>query len=886
LFFTTLLARPQQYVISTFAGGAPPPLSSVATDTFIGSPSGVTTDGAGNSYFASVNCVFRVDSKGTLTRIAGTGASGYGGDGFAATSAKLSEPRGIALDGSGNIYVADAANGRIRRITPDGIIATVAGNGGFGFSGDGGPAVTATLANPGGVAVDGAGNLFIYDSSNLRIRKVSPNGIIRTIAGNGERGFSGDGGPALNASLTPGSGIAADSAGNVYFADTSNQRIRKIATDGIITTAAGGGTGGDGGPATQASLGFVFGVALDSAGNLYLSTGLSIRLVGADGLISTLLPPAAIRDPIAGVGPITVDRSGNVIFADVTGRIRRISPALDLTVLAGPGVPSIPPNQGPLSARLGYPSSVAADAAGNILIGDVNYSWLYCVRPAGTMNIIGHPQHPFAVAVDSSGNYYAADGGTIVKANFTGSTPPAPMVVAGGGTSTADDIPATSALFFAPTALAADGSGNLFLIDGGADVVRKVPASGIITTFAGGAPKGQLGDGGPATAANMCPRSLATDAAGNLYIGDICNGRIRKVTPSGIISTVAGGAPPPTTFPFDNGDGGPATRAVVSPRAIAVDNSGDLFILEGASVRKVSGGIITTIAGTGKAGYSGDGGPATQATFNGPSGIAVDSTGRVYVADSGNAVVRVLTPTSKPVFVSAVLDAASESAAAITPGKIVVVYGSGLGPADVTINTPSETSFGTSVAGTSILFNGIPAPMIYASANQAAVIAPYGISGGSSVQVVVRSSAGVSDAFTVSMAAASPSMFTLNLTGAGHVAAVNRDGSINTADQPARRGDFISLYATGEGQTFPAGKDGALANGVLAKPVLPVHVTIGGIDAPVAYAGAAPTEVSGLMQVVVYIPAQVQPGGYVPVELQVGPVSTGKGAAWIAVSDQ
>lgn len=321
---TPLLACAQQYVISTFAGGAPPPLSAVATGTSIGNPLGITTDAAGNIYFVSLNCVFRIDSKGTLTRIAGTGAGGFAGDGLAATSAKIFQPRGVALDPSGNIYVADSSNGRIRRITSAGIIATVAGNGGAGFSGDGGPAVNATL-EPSGVTVDAAGNLIVYDGGNFRIRKVTPNGIVQTIAGNGVYGFAGDGGPALNASLSPGSGIAADPAGNVYFADTSNGRIRKIDTNGTITTVAGGGTGGDGAPATQASLGLVSDVAIDSVGRLFISTASSIRVVDTSGIVSTISPPAATRDPILGVNALAVDSSGNVLIADVTGRIRAIS---------------------------------------------------------------------------------------------------------------------------------------------------------------------------------------------------------------------------------------------------------------------------------------------------------------------------------------------------------------------------------------------------------------------------------------------------------------------------------------------------------------------------------------------------------------------------------
>jgi len=382
---------------------------------------------------------------------------------------------------------------------------------------------------------------------------------------------------------------------------------------------------------------------------------------------------------------------------------------------------------------------------------------------------------------------------------------------------------------------------------------------------------------------------IAVDGAGNLYIADTGNFRIRKVSPTGIITTVAGGGtvafPPPKPIP--TGDGGLATMAILEfPTGVAVDGSGNIFIADDFTrIRKVTtDGIINTIAGNGTSGYYGDGGLATSAAMNGPVGVAVDSAGNVYVAEQSNNIVRLLTPNHAPVLVGAVLDAADESATAMTPGKIVVIYGSGLGPAAMDMNAPSNGAFGKQVAGTSVTFNGIAAPMIYASGSQAAAIVPYEIAGESAAQVVVTSQSGVSTAYSVPIAASAPSFFSLNGSGAGQIAAVNQNGVVNNAANPVAVGGYVSLYATGEGQTLPAGVDGALATTVYPTPVLPVSLTVGGIPVTPAYAGAAPTEVLGLMQIVVQIPPGVQPGGYVPVQLQVGSGSTASGAAWIAVS--
>ena len=239
--------------------------------------------------------------------------------------------------------------------------------------------------------------------------------------------------------------------------------------------------------------------------------------------------------------------------------------------------------------------------------------------------------------------------------------------------------------------------------------------------------------------------------------------------------------------------------------------------------------------------------------------------------------------------VGAVVDAASESASPVTPGKIAVIYGSNLGPEAPATFQVSNGFIPTQLAGTSVFFNGfagangVPAPVLYASATQVSFVVPYAVTGTPAL-VAVSHGGQTSAPFTVPVALSAPSLFTVNGTGAGQAAASNADGTVNSAANPISVGDYISLYATGEGQTTPQGVDGKLATSPLPTPDLPVSVTVGGIPAIVQYKGGAPGEVAGLMQVNVQIPEGVQPGGYVPVVLTVGDTSTTPGAVWIAVT--
>jgi sugar lactone lactonase YvrE len=334
-----------------------------------------------------------------ITTVAGNGTYGYSGDGGPATKAELNYPQGVAVDASGNLFIADSHNGRIREVGTNGIITTVAGKGGTGgFSGDGGPASNAELDLPTGVAVDASGNLFIADSWNSRIRKVGTNGIITTVAGKGGTGgFSGDGGPATNAELDVPTGVAVDASGNLFIADCWNSRIRKVGTNGIITTVAGNGTygfSGDGGPATKAGLNYSQGVAVDASGNLFIADNNNhrIREVGTNGIITTVAGKGGTGGFSGDGGPATgaelqyptgvaVDASGNLFIADCFNcRIREVGTNGIITTVAGNGNYGFSGDGGPPTKAQLYPSDVAVDASGNLFIADC---WNSRIREVG-----------------------------------------------------------------------------------------------------------------------------------------------------------------------------------------------------------------------------------------------------------------------------------------------------------------------------------------------------------------------------------------------------------------------------------------------------------------------------------------------------------------------
>jgi uncharacterized protein (TIGR03437 family) len=596
LLISVLAASAQTYTIKTFAGGALPQ-NIPGPSASLSAVGGMAVDRAGNLYLAQggYNVVLRMDAAtSVLTCVAGTGIPGFAGDNGPATSALLNNPTAVALDSAGNLYIADANNSRIRVVSPAGVIATFAGNGVAGYGGDNGPAAAAQFNWPADLALSPSGDLYVADFYNQAVRKIS-NGVVTTVAGSGSYGFGGDGAAATSAMLAGPAGIALDASGTLYIADVFNNRVRTV-QNGIIATIAGNGTagfGGDKAAAASAMLNMPSGVTVDSTGRLYIADygNSRIRMVSA-GIVTT----------VAGNG--TAAYNGNNVAA--------------------------------VTASLAAPQHVAMDSTGFLYIGDG--TWVRKVAngvivtlagggaPVGESGPAASAQllSPQGLATDSAGNVYIADSGTARVLKVSGGIL---SRVAGGGLSTGDNVPATGAQLTMPAGVAVDSSGILYIVDTQAARVRKV-SNGVITTAAGGG--SSLGDNGPPTSAQLSePQAVAVDSRGNLYIADA--ERVRLVS-GGIIATVAGNG-----AAGYQGDGGVATAAMISgPSGVAVDTAGELFIADSGNnrVRQVTAGIIATVAGNGTYGFTGANGSPTSATLGTPSSVAVDASGNLYIADA------------------------------------------------------------------------------------------------------------------------------------------------------------------------------------------------------------------------------------------------------------
>ena len=669
------------YVIDTIAGPGTVGDGGAATEAWFHNPFDAALDADGNLYIVDKgnHRIRRVDAAGDIATFAGSGLQGFSGDGGPAGAARLSSPGSVVLDAAGNLYIADTGNQRVRKVhAATGNISTIAGTGLRGSSGDGGPASAARLFNPAGMALDSSENLYIANRDRVR-RIDAATGVISTFAGNGSYGFSGDGGPASAASLRSPVDVALDAADNLYIADRSNHRIRKVdAVTGIISTIAGTGApgfGGDGGPASAARFSLPRGLAADADDNLYIAANNRVRRIdAATGIIATIAGagtagfsgdggPATSAQLNSPYG-LTPDADGNLYIADRNNHlVRRIDAATGVISTFASANAAIGDGGPASAARLRSPVDVARDAAGNLYIAEIYEhrvrkvdavtSAVSTIAGTGTEGYSGDGgpataaqlRNPRAVAPDAAGNLYIADQGNhrIRKVDTAGNI----STFAGTGTPghTGEGGAATAARIFAPRDAAADASGNLYIAY--SNVVRKVDTMGNISTFAGTGSAGFSGDGGPATAAQLrISAGVAADASGNLYIVDQGNRRIRRVDADGNISTIAGDG----TAGF-SGDGGAATAARLrTPAGVAADAAGNIYIADQGNgrIRKVDAatGAISTIAGTGRFGSSGDGGPATAASMDYPYGLIADGDGIVYFADQGARRIRRLIPAS------------------------------------------------------------------------------------------------------------------------------------------------------------------------------------------------------------------------------------------------
>jgi uncharacterized protein (TIGR03437 family) len=763
------------------------------------------------------NLAGAADVTYTITTVAGN--AGYG-DGGPPILAQIGAPEGLAFDADGNLYIADGLDHRVRRISPDGAVTTIAGNGRPGLRGDGGPARAAQLNAPFGLAVDAAGNLYIADLGNARIRKVSPGGVISTLA--------------TGLTLSQPRNLAVDATGNLYVSDFGEHKVYKITPEGVVSCVAGIGAPGsikDGAivEAAQAPLNSPAGLAISPSGALYIAdTGNHrIRKVVNGQMTTVPVPPDTLNTPTG----IALDAAGDVYVTDKgASAVFKLTPSF--TRLAGAGTPGCTGDGGSaVQALLNQPRDVAFDTTGQLYIADAcDGGVIRTVAPSGFI------------------------------ATYAGGVPYRPVL---------DDGPALAAYLKTPSAVAVDISGRLYIADQDDHRVRQV-ANSVITTVAGTGQAGSDGDGGPATEARInAPDGIAVDAVGDIWIAEAAGNRIRRVAVDGSIDTVlAESLNSPAGIVVDSSgdayvansqnhvvrkvtadgstwivagtgqrgtsrDGGAAVASMLdTPTGVCLDKWRNLYVAEGGAIRKVTAagvlstavaagagrparvvvdsggniyfadppnhrvrkvtplGAVTTIAGAGTPGYSGDGGPATEAQLDDPVDIALDAAGNLFIADRGNGLVRKLTPSAAtpPVIeqpslvITNVVNAASLLAGPIAPGELVTLYGEGFG-----------------VRETRVYIDGQPATLLYLGPKQINARVPLEI--GDSTSIEIEAWVG-QDSVRVLVAAAKASLGIFTSEKA-QAAALNEDSSVNSTANPAAPGSVVTLFATGEGQGLP-----------------------------------------------------------------------------------
>ncbi len=775
-----------RYIITTIAGTDSVADGGLAAAAPLASAEGIALDAAGNLYIADAgdHRVRKVSTAGMISTVAGHGRAGSEGDNATATIALLSSPYGVAFQ-AGNLYIADYGNASVRRVGADGILTTLA-------------RADSRFSGPRNVAADGVGNVYVSDFLAHRVYRIAPDGALSVFAGAGVAGYSGDGGAATSAMLNHPAGLAVDAWGGLYIADSGNNRVRRV-FQGFITTVFGG-------PSLLAS---PTGLALDPNGALYVADAGNNRVwrwtAAAGGTIVARDLPAA-RD-------VAVDPAGTVYVA-AGSRVLRVSPGGYIDSIAGDGMYRYRGDGGPATAaRLDSPFGLAIDAASRLYVSDQGNRRVRAVGRSGIIQTVAGPNDlaaPAGLAADPAGDIFIADYEANRIRRLTTNGMLGAAAVAG---------------LNHPLGIAADSAGSLYIADSGNHSVRKLARDGAVSTLG---------------ADFDSPRAVAIDRAGNVYVADAGLHVVRRLTPPGAGSTVAG-----TGAPGSAGIDGRASAAQLNaPSGLAFDRDGNLLIADTMNHRVVTvdrDGVLRLVAGSGARGFGGDAGPAAAALLESPVGLAADGEGNIYIADHGNRRVRKLTPLAaivepEPVRIPAlvIVNAASLREGPIAPGEIVSVFGSGFAPGE-----------------TQLLFDRVPARLLYESASQINAQAPRDIGVASSVEVQAIAHGTAAGTASVPATTAAPGIFTLS-GGTGQAAALNEDGSLNSPANPAVRGSIMMLFATGEG-------DGTG----------PVSLAAGDYTAEILYAGPAPG-FPGLMQVNARVPGGYAPGGSLPLVLKIG----------------